>query len=72
MSDSEVLIPVTEKVTLDEPIGIALLDLTPNQCRYPVGHSDVTLFCGTFRTDPKSSFCEHHHAIVWVKPRKIW
>lgn len=61
--------PVTDEVT--EPVvGVPLLDLTPNQCRYPVGVHGVTLFCGEERTNPRSSFCDHHHARCWVQPRK--
>lgn len=63
---------VTDEVTLTEPCGTPLLDLKANQCRYPTGFDGMTLFCGEPRRDATSSFCSHHHTIVWVKPRKIW
>ncbi len=37
------------------------------ECHYPVGFSDVHLFCG-HPAQEGSSYCPHHHAVVWVKP----
>lgn len=43
-----------------------LLDLTANQCRFPIDDINTpgtaeTLFCGAHQRDG-SSYCEHHHA----------
>lgn len=60
--------PITEEV-IAKTLGVPLLELAANQCRYPIGMSGVALFCGDIRSNPKSSFCDHHHALCWVKPR---
>ena len=39
---------------------VALLDLRPNDCRFPVGD----LFCAGARRDG-SSYCDHHHRIAY-------
>lgn len=39
---------------------LALLDLKPNDCRFPVGD----LFCAGARRDG-SSYCDHHHRIAY-------
>lgn len=44
-------------------------------CRYPVGtpgafhDSNNGFFCGA-RKSAGSSYCAHHHAVVWVRPRR--
>lgn len=40
---------------------LALLDLKPNDCRFPVGD----LFCAGARRDG-SSYCDHHHGLAYV------
>ncbi len=59
---------VPEFVTLDK--DIIEVDFR-SECHYPVGFRDVHLFCG-HPVQEGSSFCTHHHAIVWVKPLKTW
>lgn len=40
---------------------VALLDLKPNDCRFPVGD----LFCAGARRQ-NSSYCDHHHGLAYV------
>lgn len=40
---------------------VALLDLGPNDCRFPVGD----LFCAGARRQ-NSSYCDHHHGLAYV------
>lgn len=40
---------------------VALLDLRPNDCRFPVGD----LFCADARREG-SSYCDHHHGLAYV------
>lgn len=47
-------------------LNIPLADLPENGCRYIEG--DDLLYCGHVR-QANSSYCPHHHAIVWVQPR---
>ena len=64
--------PVCNPITPQhEGIGTRLVDLPPNSCVYPTGYNGEHLFCGNPRRDPLTSYCEHHHKIVWVKNRNI-
>ena len=44
----------------------SLLDLEPEDCRYPFGDETI-MFCGEARIE-KSSYCEFHHRLCGVKP----
>ena len=39
---------------------VPLMDLEPNQCRYPVAHDKEHLFCGHVRWNEATMYCEHH------------
>jgi GcrA cell cycle regulator len=50
-----------------------LLELNWNECRYPIGDPGVDLFfCGAPKSETDRSYCTHHRAIVWVKPRRAY
>lgn len=53
-----------------EGTGYPLVELPPGGCVYPTGYNGEHLFCGNPRRDALTSYCEHHHKIVWVKTRK--
>lgn len=48
--------------------GIALVDLKPATCRWPLGDwstpADDLRFCGTGPTEPNSSYCPYHHRVA--------
>lgn len=46
------------------PLCVALLDLEPSMCRWPIGdpRSDNFSFCGCATTD---TYCEHHARIAY-------
>ena len=51
------------------PRNVSLLDLEPNDCRYPYGDGPMT-FCG----HPKqagSQYCTPHHFLCWERPRVL-
>lgn len=48
-----------------EPLNLSLLELPRDACRYIAG--DDYLYCG-HPQQPGSSYCEAHHALVWVPP----
>ena len=53
-------------VTLDQPLA----ELSLNQCRFATNKAargEAHLFCG-LDTKPGSSFCDHHHSRVFVRP----
>lgn len=55
--------PVPELKRDDAFLGIDLVDLEFNHCRFPHGEGRATLFCG----QPKqkdSSYCPHHHKLT--------
>ena len=55
-------------VTLD----LSLPELNRNQCRFATNNAakgEAHLFCG-LETKPGSSFCNHHHSRVFVRPTK--
>lgn len=54
--------------TQDGPIiGVPIYELEINGCRYPTSTVDEThYFCGDTQKD-KSSYCESHHKLCWVK-----
>lgn len=54
-----------------EFLNVPLLGLTANQCRYARGGGgdEPYLFCGQ-PTKKESSYCPHHHARVWVMPKR--
>lgn len=56
------------------PRNLSLMELEPNDCRYPYGDSDF-FFCGHPQKQG-SSYCGPHHSLVWVKPlspkHKAW
>ena len=41
-------------------LKMTLMDLRPNQCRYPVSHDREHLFCGHARWNEATMYCEHH------------
>lgn len=45
---------------------VSLLEAMGDQCRY-IGHQETTLCCGKKVTNPGSSWCEVHHAIVFSR-----
>ena len=52
--------------TLDLPLA----ELSLNQCRFATNKAargEAHLFCG-LDTKPGSSFCHHHHSLVFVRP----
>lgn len=49
------------------PRNISLLDLGPEDCRYPYGDKDI-LFCGHPKA-PGSPYCMPHHALCNEPPR---
>lgn len=56
-------------------LNIALLDLMPGMCRWPVGDGETQLFCGHPQCDENSSYCKDHHIKAHVpytrKPKKV-
>lgn len=52
--------------------GVALLDLPPNGCRWPMGdwNEPATLFCGD-KAQCGSSYCQAHHALAYA-PQAPW
>lgn len=53
----------------DNEEATTLLNLKNNQCRFPIKKlNDTHIFCGDL-VRASSSYCEHHHNIVWIKPR---
>ena len=53
-------------------VGISLLDLDVNGCRFPTSRvEDQHYFCGTPRRDPRTSYCDEHHQVVWVRSRHV-
>ena len=56
----------------DEPLGLPLADISLRQCRFAVNNAakgEQHLFCG-HPVRNGSSFCEHHHGRVFVRPTK--
>lgn len=52
----------------DAPPGAQLLEhLEKHHCRYPIGDGPPYWFCGATHI-PGSSYCDTHHAKVYVKP----
>lgn len=55
-----------------DPLGLPLVDLNLRQCRFAVNNAakgELHLFCG-HPVKIGSSFCEHHHRRVFVRPTK--
>jgi GcrA cell cycle regulator len=50
------------------PRNVSLIDLEPNDCRYPYGELGDTTYCGHPKQDG-SSYCTPHHALCYEKPR---
>lgn len=48
------------------PRNLTLAELEENDCRYIAG--DDHLYCAHPKR-PSSSYCEQHHALVWVSPQ---
>ena len=48
-------------------IGVALLDLTPSMCRWPVDESRPHLFCGQEK-EACGSYCKLHAKLAYVTP----
>jgi hypothetical protein len=76
--------PIAAGVTLPSKVGrimktmfgnddegiTSLLNLKNNQCRYPIGRkNDTHMFCGSI-VQASSSYCEYHHKIVWIPPKR--
>lgn len=63
---------VAEIETPIDPLGLPLADLNLRQCRFAVNNAakgEQHLFCG-HPVRSGSSFCEHHHGRVFVRPTK--
>ncbi|OYR28457.1 GcrA family cell cycle regulator [Brucella pseudogrignonensis] len=63
---------VAEIETPIDPLGLPLADLNLRQCRFAVNNAakgEQHLFCG-HPVKIGSSFCEHHHRRVFVRPTK--
>lgn len=63
---------VVEPEPTIEPLGLPLADLSLRQCRFAVNNAakgEQHLFCG-HPVKIGSSFCEHHHRRVFVRPTK--
>lgn len=55
-----------------EPLGLPLADISLRQCRFAVNNAakgEQHLFCG-HPVKTGSSFCDHHHRRVFVRPTK--
>lgn len=50
-----------------EPRNISLIELGPDDCRYPYGDNQIT-FCGHLKIDG-SSYCARHHHLCTELPR---
>jgi len=61
-----------DEVEFEEPPveapGVSVAELTSGMCRYPIAYTDQHYFCGNPRRDVKSSYCDEHHSLIWVKP----
>lgn len=63
---------VAEIETPIDPLGLPLADLNLRQCRFAVNNAakgEQHLFCG-HPVKIGSSFCDHHHRRVFVRPTK--
>lgn len=49
------------------PLGLDLIDLEPDQCRFPYGDGPFT-FCG-HKKQEGSSYCPDHFALTWKESR---
>lgn len=50
---------------------VALVDLEPSQCRFACNEVDGKhLFCG-HPSKSGSAYCERHHDLCWIAPRKM-
>lgn len=57
------------QIEITVSLGVALLDLPPNGCRWPVNQAprgEEHLFCGELRLEGKS-YCRKHHALSVAK-----
>lgn len=59
------------EITPPEFIGVSLLDLGQNACRFPKGGNDglPILFCGQPVMEG-SSYCEYCHNVCWVPAKR--
>jgi len=63
--------PKTEK-RQTKIVGISLLDLGANGCRFPTSRVEGQhYFCGAAKKDNRTSYCAEHHARVFVRKRKL-
>jgi hypothetical protein len=53
-------------VTVPPDVGVALIDLGPRSCRFPVAEYDKIYFCGEETRMSGDAFCAHHHRISYV------
>ncbi|MDL2332863.1 GcrA family cell cycle regulator [Brucella inopinata] len=63
---------ISEVDTPIDPFGLPLADMNLRQCRFAVNNAakgEQHLFCG-HPVKIGSSFCEHHHRRVFVRPTK--
>lgn len=58
--------PIPEPQLSAEFLGVALLDLTPEMCRFPRGEGASILFCGQV-TDGDSSWCPACSQVVYAR-----
>lgn len=56
-------IPIRKKAAPPEFLGLDLLDLKPNACRYPHGEGPY-FFCGQPK-EPTSSYCSYHAGLCF-------
>jgi hypothetical protein len=53
-------------------VGVSLFDLASNGCRFPTSRvGDQHYFCGEPKRDKATSYCAEHHALSFVKRRKL-
>ncbi len=71
--DSKIIHKTQTRVLLDHARSQALLDLGPNDCRFPFSDPNKAdfRFCGA-PVKRGSSYCETHNALCWLPvPKKI-
>ena len=52
--------------------SVDLMSLERHHCRFPVSRiDDQHYFCGSPRRDIRSSYCEKHHQVVWIKGSRM-
>lgn len=57
-------VPVISNIPKPESLNVTFAEIERHQCRWIEGEAVPTLFCGATTKD-SSSYCPHHHQIVW-------